>query len=75
MEIQRKAWGTILVVKNNESSGKRYDGQKSLSISNIRHRYTLDQMYKIFYNLIEATKTVDFEELNKILKNLQNGNS
>ena len=73
MEVNKKAWGTIIICKNSNSKNKRYDKQKSLSINNVNEKYSLTQLYNLFYEVIELTKNLGYDDFLKKMKAIKNG--
>ena len=72
IEINRKAWGTLIVLKNSENKNKRYDKQKSIPINNSIQHFTLQEMNDIFRLVIEITKKLKYEEIKNKLMEIKN---
>jgi hypothetical protein len=71
MDVNKKSWGTVIVFKNGDTSNKRYDKQKSVSIRETGNVLDIFQIAILIENLIPLSRKYNFEELLNKLKELE----
>jgi hypothetical protein len=69
MRVADKRWGEVTIKKQGEEKNK-FDQTKSFSIVKSKNEYSIDQLKEIFQIIINLTDNFEFEELRKIIKNL-----
>lgn len=72
MEVNKKAWGTVILCKNSDSPNKRYDRQKSISINELGKKYSLEELCELFEIVIGYTKDFDLDTLKNKLEIVKN---
>ena len=72
MRVAEKRWAEVSIKKQGEGKNK-FDKSKSFSILKSKNEYSVDQLIEIYQLITNLTGDFEFEELKKILQNLNRG--
>lgn len=72
MRVADKRWGEV-TIKMQGGQKNKFDQTKSFSIVKSKNEYSVDQLKEIFQIITNLTDDFEFEELRRILNNLDGG--